>query len=74
MVELQVFCYLKLVLLVTYWSLEVFNCFCDSSEAFGFVGVPSKIRTCDPLIKSQMLYRLSYGHLKHIGTTFVAVL
>ncbi len=24
-------------------------------------GEPDRIRTCDPLIKSQMLYQLSYG-------------
>ena len=26
-------------------------------------GMPERIRTADPLIKSQMLYRLSYGHI-----------
>ena len=25
------------------------------------VGEPDRIRTCDPLIKSQLLYQLSYG-------------
>lgn len=25
------------------------------------IGEPGKNRTCDPLIKSQLLYRLSYG-------------
>ena len=25
-------------------------------------GVPSRVRTCDLLIKSQLLYQLSYGH------------
>ena len=29
---------------------------------FGFVGVPAGIRTPDPMIKSHVLYRLSYGH------------
>lgn len=24
-------------------------------------GEPNRIRTCDPLIKSQLLYQLSYG-------------
>ena len=27
----------------------------------GFSGEPNRIRTCDPLIKSQLLYQLSYG-------------
>ena len=27
----------------------------------GFIGDPSKIRTYDPIIKSDLLYRLSYG-------------
>ena len=26
-----------------------------------FIGDPSKIRTYDPIIKSDLLYRLSYG-------------
>ncbi len=26
-----------------------------------FSGEPDRIRTCDPLIKSQLLYQLSYG-------------
>ena len=26
-----------------------------------FSGEPNRIRTCDPLIKSQLLYQLSYG-------------
>ena len=25
-------------------------------------GVPCRVRTCDLLIKSQLLYQLSYGH------------
>ena len=25
------------------------------------IGEPDRIRTCDPLIKSQLLYQLSYG-------------
>jgi hypothetical protein len=55
---------MKLILLVTYWSLFLLDVFEEFFELSGFVGVPSKIRTCDPLIKSQMLYRLSYGHIK----------
>ena len=27
----------------------------------GKIGEPDRIRTCDPLIKSQLLYQLSYG-------------
>ena len=27
------------------------------------VSTPGRTRTCDPLIKSQMLYRLSYGRI-----------
>ena len=34
----------------------------------GFIGEPVGIRTRDPLIKSQVLYRLSYGLLgRHMG-------
>ena len=29
--------------------------------AIDFFGEPDRIRTCDPLIKSQLLYQLSYG-------------
>jgi hypothetical protein len=29
--------------------------------AFVYNGEPDRIRTCDPLIKSQLLYQLSYG-------------
>jgi len=32
-----------------------------------FLGVPNRIRTCDLLIKSQLLYRLSYGHDRTVG-------
>ena len=31
------------------------------------IGVPSRIRTYDLLIKSQLLYRLSYGHDREGG-------
>ena len=36
---------------------------CGGSElqVFEMLGEPGKNRTCDPLIKSQLLYRLSYG-------------
>lgn len=35
-------------------------------------GEPDRIRTCDPLIKSQLLYLLSYGPpLKHTVTVGV---
>ena len=30
-------------------------------KLIGFSGEPDRIRTCDPLIKSQLLYQLSYG-------------
>jgi hypothetical protein len=30
-----------------------------SAQAFEFSGEPCRIRTCDPLIKSQLLYQLS---------------
>ncbi len=35
-----------------------------------FSGEPNRIRTCDPLIKSQLLYQLSYGPTQksHKGT------
>jgi hypothetical protein len=32
----------------------------DPSEIQRFCGEPDRIRTCDPLIKSQLLYQLSY--------------
>ncbi len=31
--------------------------------------VPDRIRTCGPLIKSQLLYQLSYGDNGTIGST-----
>ena len=31
-------------------------------------GVPNRVRTCDLLIKSQLLYQLSYGHEGLAGT------
>ena len=33
---------------------------CDFSQSLVFIGVPWGIRTHDPLIKSQLLYQLSY--------------
>ena len=36
----------------------------DHNISFSYVrkyGEPDRIRTCDPLIKSQLLYQLSYG-------------
>jgi hypothetical protein len=33
----------------------------DDGDAMRCAGEPSRNRTCDPLIKSQMLYQLSYG-------------
>ena len=30
-------------------------------------GEPDRIRTCDPLIKSQLLYQLSYGPIVSDG-------
>ena len=33
----------------------------NADEAGEFSGEPDRIRTCDPLIKSQLLYQLSYG-------------
>jgi hypothetical protein len=33
----------------------------EVSDALDFIGEPDRIRTCDPLIKSQLLYLLSYG-------------
>ena len=35
------------------------------------VGEPDRIRTCDPLIKSQLLYHLSYG--PHVTTYILAM-
>jgi hypothetical protein len=35
-------------------------------ERFNFTGLPDRIRTCDPLIKSQLLYQLSYGEVYKI--------
>ena len=29
-----------------------------------FCGLPDRIRTCGPLIKSQLLYQLSYGEFE----------
>lgn len=37
----------------TYENKHVFTSFAESGE-------PDRIRTCDPLIKSQLLYQLSY--------------
>ena len=31
------------------------------------IGEPDRIRTCDPLIKSQLLYQLSYGPYRNRG-------
>ena len=33
----------------------------DGVQVFDFVGEPGRFRTVDPLIKSQVLYQLSYG-------------
>ena len=33
----------------------------ETTQVFDKGGEPDRIRTCDPLIKSQLLYRLSYG-------------
>jgi hypothetical protein len=33
----------------------------EMREVAGFVGGRSRTRTCDPLIKSQLLYQLSYA-------------
>ena len=40
--------------------------------AFGLAqnGEPGRDRTCDPLIKSQLLYRLSYGPALSLSYTF----
>lgn len=38
-----------------------------------YSGEPDRIRTCDPLIKSQLLYQLSYGpaFCERLTTEFV---
>ena len=33
----------------------------EANEYKGFVGAPGRIRTCNLLIRSQVLYPLSYG-------------
>ena len=43
----------------------------DIKRTFEFIwkfGVPNRVRTCDLLIKSQLLYQLSYGHEGLAGT------
>lgn len=37
----------------------------DLIQVMDFSGEPDRIRTCDPLIKSQLLYQLSYR--PHVG-------
>jgi hypothetical protein len=39
----------------------------DALQPFDSVGVPAEDRTPDPLIKSQLLYQLSYGNSKTDG-------
>ena len=43
----------------------------QAANALGFLsnGEPDRIRTCDPLIKSQLLYQLSYGPPFETGGT-----
>lgn len=36
-------------------------------------GVPNRVRTCDLLIKSQLLYQLSYGHDRRPRKTEAAI-
>jgi len=44
------------------WSLTADRwALCPQALLFEIIGEPGKNRTCDPLIKSQLLYRLSYG-------------
>ena len=38
------------------------------NDISGIVGEPGRIRTFDPLIKSQLLYHLSYGPTGGVGT------
>ena len=41
------------------------------AEVFEIPGEPGRIRTCDPLIKSQLLYRLSYGPVSRGAATIL---
>jgi len=36
----------------------------ETAKSFRISGEPSRARTCDPLIKSQLLYQLSYRPIK----------
>ena len=38
------------------------------NDISGIIGEPGRIRTFDPLIKSQLLYHLSYGPIELSGT------
>lgn len=39
------------------------------NQAF-FLSLPDRIRTCDPMIKSHLLYQLSYGEVLFQGCKF----
>ena len=40
---------------------------CDANNSHQDFGVPERIRTSDTLIKSQVLYLLSYRHILYVG-------
>ena len=40
----------------------------------GYAGLPDRIRTCDPMIKSHLLYRLSYGELIFRGAKVIILM
>ena len=46
---------------VTIWSPSPFAAFNRKHQGFDFVGGRTRARTLDPLIKSQLLYQLSYA-------------
>ena len=43
------------------WKAAISRAFHSVFQVLDVLGEPGKNRTCDPLIKSQLLYRLSYG-------------
>ena len=39
----------------------------DTGQALDFIGGRTRTRTLDPLIKSQLLYQLSYAPAREVG-------